>query len=270
MRVAVQRGHIPAQGATHETETVALIEPFLVAKLVKAGIGVQRFGADIPYGQNHDAAIFLHCDSDGAASFWTLGYWEEMHPGSRAYAGYIAEAYGKVCPWRHGDDNYTAGEHHYYGNRRFVPPTRCALIEMGFVSNERDRLFMVEHPQLFGEAIARGILKYFGKEETEMNTSSSRTTTPRMTLLEGHAFVGKNGNFVEGCWLHVTNFDAPIANVKVMALTDNGVRSQSYKIALNKHQEVNLEGFGLTGALTWRVSSDVPVVISPDWRVWSV
>jgi hypothetical protein len=141
---------------------------------------------------------------------------------------------------------------------------------MGFVSNERDRLFMVEHPQLFGEAIARGILKYFGKEETEMNTSSSRTTTPRMTLLEGHAFVGKNGNFVEGCWLHVTNFDAPIANVKVMALTDNGVRSQSYKIALNKHQEVNLEGFGLTGALTWRVSSDVPVVISPDWRVWSV
>jgi hypothetical protein len=141
---------------------------------------------------------------------------------------------------------------------------------MGFVSNERDRRYMQEHPRLFGEAIARGVLKYAGKEDTELSTSSSRYgKASRSTLAEGHAFVGKNGNLTEGCWLHITNFDAPIANVKVMVISDNAVKSQAYKVALNKHQEINLEGFGLTGTVTWRVSSDVDVVVTADSRVWS-
>jgi hypothetical protein len=269
-RIAVQRGHIPGEGATGETATVALIEPYLVNKLVKAGLDVQRFGADIPYGQTHDLAIFLHCDSDGASSFWTMGYWEDMHPGSQKYVGYIEEAYGKICPWRHGDDNYTGGEHYYYANRRFIPPTKCALIEMGFVSNPRDKAYMQEHPSLFGEAIARGILKYLGKEETELSVSSSRYgKASRLTLLEGHAHIGKNGNLTEGCWLLITNFSAPIAAVQVMVVSDTMAKSQTYKVALNKTQVVNLEGFGITGTVTYRVSSDVEVVADADHRVWS-
>ena len=277
MRLALQRGHIPQQGGRYEVSTVAAIEPHVYDRLCKLGFQVQRFGADIPYGQTHEAALALHTDDgndnkDGTntLSGWSMGYWEAMHPGSQTLAGYIGSTYGKACSIRHGRDNYTGGLHYYYANRRFIPTTKFVIIEMGFACNPAERDYLLANAAKLGKALANGIGYYFGTEEAEVSTSSSRVSTgARTKLAEGYAHIGKNGNLTEGCWLHISQFDADMAHATVSVISNTAAKSKTYDLPRNKDLNLNLEGFGIAGPVLWRVSTDVAAVVGADNRVWS-
>ena len=49
--------------------------------------------------------------------------------------------------------------------------------------------------------------------------------------------------------------------------TKDGTKNPPYRLAVNKHQEVALSGFGISGPVTWIVTSTAPIIFSPDWRV---
>jgi hypothetical protein len=278
-RIAVQIGHVNSArwgpGATHEVETTTKIHPYLVAMLQKAGCQVETFGGDLPYGLTHDIAISLHCDAGTPEmTGYSLGFWEEMHPGSRELAAHVKAFYDVlgIRPYR---ENYTLGLHHYYGNSRWAPTTKFVLVECGFVSNLNERVWLQSHPQQVGEQIALGVLDYLNiktKEESTM-TSSSRTLGARGVLFEGHALIGKNGPLVEHAYLNVTGLDKT-ARVNVLVWgggqrrqTKENTKNPPYVLKPSESIGIDLNGFGIAGPVTWRLWSDEVVLFSPDWRV---
>lgn len=277
MRAALQRGHIPNEGGRYEVSTVAAVEPYVYERLASLGFQVQRYGADIPYGQTHDVAISLHTDDGGdnpdgsnTRTGWSLGYWTEMHPSAQRLAGCVAEKYSKAVPWRRLRDNYTNGLHHYYGNRRFHAPTAFVIIEMGFACNPNERAYMLANAPKLGCAIADGVGRFFGKETIEMERWSNRQTWVRVELVETHVYVGKleGQDTTEDAWLLISPFDMG-AVVTVQAITDNDTKTVRHTVPLNKTRVVTASGFGLPGTVLLRVSSDKPVTVTVDRRGWA-
>ena len=186
MRIAVQIGHVNGQaGAAHEEETLKLLLPHVVARLQQGGHSTTIFDGRLqhePANNQHDydAAVFLHCDSGGTSSTgFSIGYWEEMHPGSQALALVLRDVYARASGLRFIGFNITVGEHHYYGNRRFTRRTKCTLIEFGFVSNPNERAYLQANAQKLGHAVADAYIRYFGgtqsAEEDEMAIAVERS-----------------------------------------------------------------------------------------------
>jgi len=164
-RAVVQLGHVPGEGAQYETEHIRYIAPYVIGHLTNNGVEVGQYGAELPYGIDTDVAIFLHCDSGGTGSSgFSIGFYEELHPGSKGYADYIYKAYRSASGLPFIGYNITVGEWHYYGNRHFTQRSKCALIEMGFVSNPAERAYLKANKKKLGTAIADGMLAYLGIE----------------------------------------------------------------------------------------------------------
>jgi hypothetical protein len=107
------------------------------------------------------------------------------------------------------------------------------------------------------------------REVEAVRWSTRNTTWDRVTFCESHAFLGRNEGqrTDEDCWLAITPFDGD-AKVRVEVITNSAVKGYTYNVKQNKLQEVALSGFGLTGPVTYRVSSNVPVVVTADLRGW--
>ena len=105
-------------------------------------------------------------------------------------------------------------------------------------------------------------------EVKDMLRWSNRSSVGRRVMLfENNVFIGKNEGQQtnEDVWLAFRPIDSN-AMVKVEVITNETVKSHLYPVERNKIQEVGLSGFGLTGPMTYRVTSDVPVVFSEDGR----
>lgn len=163
-RVAVQIGHIPDEGAPHETEVTKTVAPFVVDELKRAGYAVDVFGKDIPAGQTHDAAVCLHADDCGRkdATGFSIGYWKELLPNSEALARTMRDGYATASGLKFIGFNISIGEHHYYGFRRWKKPAAVVLIELGFCTNPKERAFMLANAETLGRAVARSMIKYLG------------------------------------------------------------------------------------------------------------
>ncbi len=166
--LAVQIGHVNGKaGAAYEEQTLLLVVPHIEARLRNAGHQVTHFDGSLQnepgnYQHDHDGAVFVHCDSGGNRSTFSIGYWEERHPSSGALAGVLKEVYAAETGIKFDAYNITSGEHHYYGNRRFSTRCKCVLIELGFVSNPTQRAWLQANAQRVGYAVANAFIKFFG------------------------------------------------------------------------------------------------------------
>ena len=170
MRIAVQIGHVNGKaGAAYEEETLKLVFPHVVQRLKDSGQSVTTFDGSLQnedgrWQYDFDVAVFLHCDSYAVTnSGYSIGYWEEEHPGSEKLARVMKDVYGTASGLGFVGYNITVGEHHYYGNRRFSHRTKCVLIELGFVSNPAERKFLQANSQRLAYAVADSISLYLGR-----------------------------------------------------------------------------------------------------------
>lgn len=195
--IAVQLGHVNGpSGASYEEETLKLIVPHVVARLRSAGHQVTEYDGRLQgelgnYQYQHDGAIFCHCDSNGGGSTFSVGYWEEVHPGSQALAGILQATYHLESGIAFGGFNITIDEAHYYGNRRFVHSCKCTLIEFGFVSNPVQRAFLQNNAQRIGYAAADAYVRYFG----------GATPQPAKPIEEDDMQVREIGNVTKAVWI---------------------------------------------------------------------
>ncbi len=181
-RVAVQIGHYPNAGAPGEVETCLLVVPQIEGRLRAAGLTVEHFDeglwAEPPsMHRDFDVAVFVHCDSAGANSTgFSIGYWEEKHPGSSKLAAVVRDVYATRTGLKFLGYNITRGEERYYGNLRFVRDCRCILVELGCVSNLRERTWLQANAQAVGYAVADGIIKFLGARRPREKTKRGRTS----------------------------------------------------------------------------------------------
>lgn len=282
MRACVQMGHVGSSrwgpGAAYEEEHIQMVAPYVVSRLQQGGAQVSLYGGDMPFGMTHDLFMALHCDSDGGAFGWSLGFRDDTHPGSSIYAHVVRDYYARLGGgWYR--ENITPGEHRYNGFSHFGVNTKCALIEIQFVSNARGRAWIEEQPDKIGYAIADGMLAYAGvhmPEVREVSVSSTRTNYGRVapnTVIEDHAHIGQNGLAVEDCWVIVTACDKP-AVVNMMVFNNDGARQTKpntanppYTIQPWKTVVLNVAGFGIPGTVAWRIWSDEVILLSSDSRV---
>jgi len=212
-KICVQIGHVNGlAGAAHEEETLKLIVPHVVERLCSAGHQVVLLDGsleneDANYQHQFDGCLFCHCDADGNASTFSIGYWEEVHPGSQALAVILRSVYELETGIRFNNFNITVGEAHYYGNRRIAHSCKCNLIEFGFVSNPVQRAFLQNNPKRIGYAAANAYIRYFGgkpepppaKIEEEKDMYEQQLNTKEFVRLdcwrdEFNYFVTTDGN----------------------------------------------------------------------------
>ena len=167
--LAVQIGHVNGKaGAAYEEETLLRIVPHIEARLRLGGHQVTHYDGSLQneppeYQHLHDGCVFCHCDSNGTnRSEFSIGFWEEVHPGSYALAQTLRLVYELETGIKFWAYNVSAGEAHYYGNRRFAHSCKCVLIELGFVSNPAQRAFLQNNAQRVGNAVANAFIRYFG------------------------------------------------------------------------------------------------------------
>jgi hypothetical protein len=277
----VQIGHVNGQGgAPYEEETLRLIVPHLETRLRTAGHRVNHFDGSLQsqpanYQHGGDGTIFCHCDSNGSGNSYSIGYWEEEHPGSQALALVLRDTYKQLgIPWN--NFNITAGEWHYYGNRRFAHSCKCCLIEFGFVSNPKQRVFLQQNAQRVGYVTADAYIKFFGgvvpPQPVEEDDMFAEVVPFVECAKDGDLFVyvaaegwwdlpSMRGN----CYLIMKNETATDANgVKIMTtpFAKAGVKTINVPQKDNpaSRQVVDMVSFAPAGGFSTTVKSPVPLV----------
>ncbi|MCK9288577.1 MAG: N-acetylmuramoyl-L-alanine amidase [Sphaerochaetaceae bacterium] len=274
--VAVQIGHKnDNEGATHEIETLEYVFPHVLHALDANGYGVKAFDGSLrrhPPNMQHkaDGAIFLHCDSASSkSSGFSIGYWEELHPGSRDYAECIRKAYAERTKLKFGGYNITTNEHRYYGNWRFVRRCKCALIELGFVSNPKERLFLQNNARLVGHAVAAGIMDYFknGKEIDEEDDMEINTSGSHVKYFATHGYIGALAGKNEDIYAKASNVSRKDTIVTFKCTNASGKSEQiPHTLKPGAYKEVKCSKFRLTGAVLVEMSADQPILMSFDHR----
>jgi hypothetical protein len=185
-RVALQVGHLRIDelpddqarlrgqtggggGGFREVDVNLAVAEHTAALLMARGIAVDILPAAVPRGYVADVFVAIHCDANvdiGANGFKLARYRASALPTHddtliAALRARYAAATG--LPW---DENITRGMSGYYAyNQRLYrsvisPRTPAAIIELGFLTNPRDRALLVGGQDLIAASIAEGILDY--------------------------------------------------------------------------------------------------------------
>jgi len=173
-RVLVQAGHNPPRepgfesgtGTAGEIEYVHDMSQRVLALLKKDGRfeGIYAPG-DIPNGIQVDAAIFLHCDGSSSPSATGYSFGFPADPVNAKLADWLDLEFKKIPnhPPHHAD-NYTADLRGYYGFSRVDSPGPEVLIEHGFLTNPKDREWLMTHRSRIARAEYNALCRYFGLE----------------------------------------------------------------------------------------------------------
>lgn len=279
MKIAVQLGHIDGRsGADHEEATILLIAPYVIRFLQDSGHIVDRFTASLEREPSHnqynyDVAIFLHGDAaDEDSSGVSVGYWEKEHPGSRKLAETLLNYYCRQTGLKpsQGGYNITVDEAHYYANRRFAHHCKCVLLEMGYVSNPKERAFLVNECRRIGKIISDAINTYLGvqptskKEEDEVSTQTSGKPVDRY---EGIYNVGEMGGKLWDVWAKVQNKTPSLIKVKFACTTNNSHEEITLDVEANKILQVQAgKVLGAKGNSLVVIEPDVPCICAFDHR----
>ena len=286
-KLNVQIGHVNGRsGAPHEEETLKLIVPFIESELREAGHKVTHFDGSLQFQPpNHqyggDGTIFVHCDSNGAGDTFSIGYWEDEHPGSGVLAVILRDTY-KQLGIRWNNFNITGGEWHYYGNRRFAHSCKCCLIECGFVSNPTQRAWLQANAQKVGCAIADAYTKYFGDSQPKPKPIKEDTMFVEVVDFKEVEMDGANHVYVaaEGWWdlpayranayLIIKNQTNTVAtNVKVFTTPFSGehnIPSIPGKDDPGSRFEMDMVTKAPKGGFATTIISPVPLV--PQLVIW--
>jgi len=288
-RIAVQIGHYPEEGAAYEVATLLKIFPNVVNRLKASGHQVDTYDGSLAYkpAQHQyggDGCVFLHCDSGGTSSTgYSIGFWEDEHPGSGRLAAVLKDVYGKASGLRFIGYNITVGEWHYYGNRRFNHSTKCTLIECGFVSNPNERAFLQANAQKLGYAIADAYTQFFGgaqpqpEPEPEEDTMIVYPVDFKEVEMQGeqHVYVASEGwwdlpAYRANCYLIIKNeSEKDATNVEVFT-TPFGPGLKIANIPKNTNPAsryaVDMVKYAPKGGFATTVKSKVPIV--PQLVIW--
>ena len=212
-RVGIQAGHwktdeappelrwlIPQTGAAWEgiTETeINLDIAQRVAVILNAkGIAVDVLPTIVPPGYIADAFISLHADSDGVGerSGYKLAHSARRGPYEDRLLDDVKAAYGEATSLDYDAAHVSRNMIGYFAHswtryqHAVHPYTPAVILEMGYVSCDRDRALMLDEADRVASGIANGIVKFlnetpraqiFGKELVVPGFPSRAVPSPR-------------------------------------------------------------------------------------------
>ena len=172
--LASLRGSTGASGEGWSEVGVNLdIAQRLVALLRQAGVEADLIPATVPVHYKADAFVALHCD--GNANSALSGYklaraiWSAIPEEDDALLHAIESEYQAGTGLDEHPQTITQNMLQYYAfnNRRLQhavdPATPAVILEMGFLTNSRDRELLMQQPDRVAQAIANGILKFLSR-----------------------------------------------------------------------------------------------------------
>ncbi len=172
-KILIQQGHVsPRQpgfesgtGTTGEIETVSSIGLSLFNLLKKDS----RFQptlcpGKVPTGWTGDVVLALHCDGSGnrKATGYSLGWpCREYGPKTAKLRYALVKAYESLPNHPpHHSDNYTTNMSRYYAWSRTTADAKI-LIEHGFLTNPKERAWLVKNRKEIAGAWYKALLDYF-------------------------------------------------------------------------------------------------------------
>lgn len=132
------------------------------------GFIVDVLPVTIPTHYLADAFVSLHGDGDGTGenSGFKMAYSTRRTPFEAELLAAIRESYGAATGLPYDQDRVTRNMTGYYAHnwRRYQnatsPFTPSVILEMGYVSNARDRALMTTRPDVVANGIAAGIVRF--------------------------------------------------------------------------------------------------------------
>jgi len=124
----------------------------------------------VPQGYLADAFVALHLDGDGTgeAEGYKLAHGSRRGPFEQQLLQDLSDEYGAATGFAI-DPNTTPAMKGYYGfnwqryRSATSPFTPSVILEMGFLSNDGDREFIVSKPDVVAAAIANGIERFLSE-----------------------------------------------------------------------------------------------------------
>jgi hypothetical protein len=164
------RGQTGGSGGGYREVDVNLAVAQLVAALLAAhGVTVDLLPAAVPKGYQADAFVAIHCDASsdpGSSGYKLARYRASIIPEQDdTLVATLSQVYGEATGLRY-DDNITRNMTGYYAyNARLYRSTisrwtPSAIIELGFLTDARDRALLVGQQDRLAEAVALGILRF--------------------------------------------------------------------------------------------------------------
>lgn len=143
------------------------------AELLRAkGIEVDVLPAFVP--PRYDADVFVALHADGSSDTWRRGFkvatpWRSS-PASEMLGAALTESYGRgtALPW---DDTITRNMRGYYAfnfgryQHAISRTTPAVILELGYLTNDEDRAFLTQQPDVSAAAIASGIERYLAERD---------------------------------------------------------------------------------------------------------
>lgn len=200
-RVALQIGHLdtdqyPPELAHRRTATGASaagvaevdvnesVARAAAALLRQQGIDVVLLPATVPPGFDADAFVSLHADGGGSSGYKIAPPWRASRA-SRRLSALLREHYGKVTGMREDLNGVTYNMRGYYafGGRfrhAIARTTPAAILEMGYLTDPRDRAFLTSRPEVAARGIVDGVLAFLAEHNPLEPTA---TIPPAPTVL---------------------------------------------------------------------------------------
>ena len=167
-RLEVQTG--TSWNGITETQVTLDVARRLAALLRSHAYIVDILPTTVPAGYLADAFVALHLDGDGTGenSGYKLAHGSRRGPFEQQLLRDISEEYGAATGFAI-DPNTTAGMRGYYGfnwqryRSATSPFTPSVILELGFLSNDNDRGFIMNNPDVVAAAIANGIERFLSE-----------------------------------------------------------------------------------------------------------
>lgn len=162
-------------GGYTEWELNLDIAQWTAALLTELGVEAEVLHTTLP--PCYRAHVFLSIHADGDPSGILNGFKVARPSASRisqtddALVAALNESYAEATALPRDDTHISRRMLNYYAfnSRRYVhtiaPGVPAAIIETGFLTNWRDRLFLTQQTDLVAAGIANGILQFLGLEE---------------------------------------------------------------------------------------------------------
>ena len=151
-----------------EVEVNLDIAQRVAAFLATKGVQAEVLPTTIPPGYLADAFIALHADGDGVGlkSGFKAARSTRRTPYEARFMDLVVEEYAKATDLDYDANGVSRAMLGYYAmawsriRYSTSPFTPSMILEMGYLSNDRDRALMVDDPDRVAGAIAAGILRF--------------------------------------------------------------------------------------------------------------
>ncbi|HEY6957819.1 MAG TPA: N-acetylmuramoyl-L-alanine amidase [Candidatus Limnocylindria bacterium] len=185
-RVGIQIGHlnttdVPAEYGTRiqqqtgasvegitEVDVTTPIAERMAALLRAQGIAVDILPTTVPEGYLADVFIALHADDDGTGelSGFKMAHSTRRSPYEDALMTTVKDTYAAATGLDYDASHVSRNMTGYYAfnwgryQHATSPFTPSTIIELGFLSNDDDRGFMIDHADVVAGALVNGILAF--------------------------------------------------------------------------------------------------------------